>query len=802
MKERNQRIQRRSHSFTIIHKTIFSIEDTYKQNITRNSSSSKAAIFKKKKDKFKTDYTTICQKFYPLIIKQNIYESCKQFSYFCLTCNLHLYDKSRNKHKDHSIISLKKIEIMDEDIIKMEKSIDKKMDNLLKSTSQSKSNDPKLELQRQNEITNLRKFNHFIVEQYKNNKYNFYNFFNFDYLFKLKDDIKNGKNDLLRKFFTVHSYKILCHIILNYLERKKKIWLLKHIIGYKKNEINEAKLKLRKERYNFKTLDILLKDEGFDESMINKMDKIIKEVKDREELKNKIFKFMIHSIDIFKDYPEKFEKELDIILQQVKIDFKKMVKNTVGETEDVKKFMKQKDSSYYYSNNYKNNNYIDNYKENVQNNVYKYKYEKNIVNKKKRESNKKAKELELYNDFEVKKYGPKYQRISLNISNKFIANNNNNNYYEKNTHYTSKNNKHSNNDINNIIESEDDDENEKPKKKDIIGCLANIDKNNKSKYTVDVVTSNIIEANNNNNNIEKSNKILVYENNKIEEKTVTNYHLKEKKSQKKNESKNNEFSEIDILNKEIKKDKDKSSNKKDNLYTTNYKFDVNKVNNNNNRKIETNYENRVTNCDIKVNTEINIYDKSKIQSEDENIEFKYEKNNLNNNKEIKKDNKLIIDNKDVNIDIKAKGIKGDLVDTIEINLKAEINEKKKDSLSNKQSESNKKKRDEEEKEKTKDEAKQKIKEEEERKKRKEEERKRREEKEKRERWKKVYSENCHNYGLNDRYCQNCSKVCHKNCRAGSNRGCIISNHFDSEKCKFCGCSLNFHRKNDTNCSIF
>lgn len=280
---------------------------------------------------------------------------------------------------------------MDEDIIKMEKSIDKKMDNLLKSTSQSKSNDPKLELQRQNEITNLRKFNHFIVEQYKNNKYNFYNFFNFYYLFKLKDDIKNGKNDLLRKFFTVHSYKILCHTILCYLESKKKIWLLKHIIGYKKNEINEAKLKLRKERYNFKTLDILLKDEGFDESMINKMDKIIKEVKDREELKNKIFKFMIHSIDIFKDYPEKFEKELDIILQQVKIDFKKMVKNTVGETEDVKKFMKQKDSSYYYSNNYKNNNYIDNYKENVQNNVYKYKYEKNIVNKKKGKAIKKQK---------------------------------------------------------------------------------------------------------------------------------------------------------------------------------------------------------------------------------------------------------------------------------------------------------------------------------------------------------------------------------------------------------------------------
>ena len=320
------------------------------------------------------------------------------------------------------------------------------MDNLFKFTSQEKANnDPKLELQKQNDLLNLKNqlknFNHFVIEQYKNNKYNFYNFFNFYYLFKLKDDIKNGKNDLLRMFFSIHSYKKLCNRILYYLESKKKIWLLKHIIGYKKNEINKAKLKLRKKRYNFATLDVLLKDEKFDESMINKMSEIIKEVKEREDLQKKIFNFMIQSVDIFKEYPQKFEKELEVILKQVKIDFKKKVKNEVGDTEDVRKFMKQKNSSYYYSNNYNNNKNVYNYKENVHNDVYKYESKTYIINKEKNsEKNKKTKEIELYNDFEVKKYEPEYQSISLDIGNTFIVNNNNNNYYENNTDYTSKNN--------------------------------------------------------------------------------------------------------------------------------------------------------------------------------------------------------------------------------------------------------------------------------------------------------------------------------------------------------------------------
>jgi hypothetical protein len=415
-----------------------------KQEEDRNKRSSQEDIFKQKIDKFKTDYTTICQKFYPLILKVNIYESYQKFWCFCLTCNIHLFEKDQNKHMHHSIIDLKKIEISEKDIINSEKTIDENMDNLFKSASQEKGNDLKLEQQKQNEIVNLKNqlknFNHFVIEQYKNNKYNFYNFFNYYYLFKLKDDIKNGKNDLLRMFFSIHSYKQLCHKILYYLESKKKIWLLKHIIGYKKNKIKQAKLKSRKKRYNFETLDILLKDEGFDDLMINKMSEIIKEVKEREDLKAKIFDFIIEIIDIFKDYPQKFEKELDIILKQVKINFKKMVKNIVGDTEDVRKFIKQKNSSYYYSNNYTNNKYVNNYKENVQNNVYKYERKTNIVNKeKKSEKNKKTKELELYNDFKVKKYESEYQSISLDIGNTFFDNNNNN-YFENNTNYTSKNN--------------------------------------------------------------------------------------------------------------------------------------------------------------------------------------------------------------------------------------------------------------------------------------------------------------------------------------------------------------------------
>lgn len=51
IKEKNQR---RSYSITKFNKEIFSIGDIDEPNFSRNNSSSKAEIFRKKKDKFKT----------------------------------------------------------------------------------------------------------------------------------------------------------------------------------------------------------------------------------------------------------------------------------------------------------------------------------------------------------------------------------------------------------------------------------------------------------------------------------------------------------------------------------------------------------------------------------------------------------------------------------------------------------------------------------------------------------------------------------------------------------------------------
>ena len=501
--------KRRSHSFSKRNKILSSIGDFGKPIISRNNSSDKAHIIKQKFSNFNKAYTPICQKFYPLIIKQNVYESSKKFSYFCLTCIIHLLDKGKSEHKEHSIISLKEIEIMDEDMISLEKMIQYKMDNLFKSLSQEKVDNPEVKLQIKNEILKLKNefenFAHSVIEQYKYNKYNFYNFFNFYYLYRLKDDIKNVKYDLLRKFFSVHSFKKLSHSISYLLESKKKIWLLKNLIKYKKYQIKITKLELRKKAYNFETLGILLKDEGFDVSIINKMNEIIKEVKDHKgkDVMKKIFTFIIESIDIFKKNPKKFLKELDNILNQVKIDFKQMVKDVVGDTPDVRNFIKQENSSYYNENNDKNNKRVYNYKQNIQNNTYNV-HKSNIIKNGKKSGNKnneKSKELELYNNFKVKEYDPRYQSVSLDISNIFKTQNNNNNYYETDRNYTSKNNIYSKRvEENQILDSENDDENDesgKPKKIDLLKCLSNVNKNNEIKYTINIKISNIINAYNN-----------------------------------------------------------------------------------------------------------------------------------------------------------------------------------------------------------------------------------------------------------------------------------------------------------------
>ena len=67
------------------------------------------------------------------------------------------------------------------------------------------------------------------------------------------------------------------------------------------------------------------------------MGEIITEAKNRDDLKRKIFNIIVSAIDVFRNSPEKFLKELNIILKQVKINFKEMVKQNVGITEDVQK---------------------------------------------------------------------------------------------------------------------------------------------------------------------------------------------------------------------------------------------------------------------------------------------------------------------------------------------------------------------------------------------------------------------------------------------------------------------------------
>ena len=71
------------------------------------------------------------------------------------------------------------------------------------------------------------------------------------------------------------------------------------------------------------------------------MKEIIKEVKNIN-FKTRIFNFTVEAVDAFKSNQDKYLKELNLILGQLKVNFKELVKEKVGETEDVKKFMKKR----------------------------------------------------------------------------------------------------------------------------------------------------------------------------------------------------------------------------------------------------------------------------------------------------------------------------------------------------------------------------------------------------------------------------------------------------------------------------
>ena len=429
------------------------------------------------------------------------------------------------------------------------------------------------------------------------------------------------------------------------------------------------------------------------------MKDIIIEVKNRDDLKSKIFKFIISAVDVFRTSPEKFLKELNVILEQVKINFKEMVKQNVGNTEDVKKFIKSDNSSTYVANNDSNNRYVDNTKSTIENNQIIENEKKTnyiYVKREKTEYEKKAnKEFDLYNGFNVKSYGIKY--LSLDISNKFEANNNNNNYQEINGIYTSQNNKLTKNEVENIYIYEE------PEKKDILKSLFNVDKKNGTPFSIDIDTSNTIRANNNNNKIEILNRTEIYENNNVTQNTISNYNkniYNEEKPKIKKEISYKENDHIDVLNNEIMK-KNINDSKSD-VYTRNYKSNYCKVNNNNSEVLVKKTEKIVKNSDIVINNE-NNYDDVKIEPKYIDIDYNSNTNikNQNNNKIlVEEEKKLELVNKEVNIKKENDLIVGkEIKDKLGNENKNYIKEKEEEERKRREEEERKKKEEEERKKK-------------------------------------------------------------------------------------------------------
>ena len=765
MNYNRETIQRRNHSFDILVSVQGMIQ---KKNINARKSRNNS-YFKEKIIPLKNVYTSICKKFYPLINVANQMRSkkCNKhfniYSFFCLKCEIHFCSECLTEHIEHSFLNLDEIQIKEKDIISQENSVCKNIYFLFIDKT-NKNTDKRTKEKFTNFKNEIIKFNYFIIDTYKKDKNNFYNFYNYYYLYKLKDELKTDKNDLLKKYFALRGFKTIIKNLKFFYEKQKHRWLLKNLIEYKINEIRKEKVKKRKNVYRFENLDTLMKNEGYNEEIIKKMKDIIIEVKDRNDLKMKIFNFMISAVDVFRNIPEKLLKELNVILEQVKINFKEMVKQNVGNSEDVKKFIKSKNSSYYVSNNDSNNKCIDNTKSVVENNkiiINEKKTNYIYVKREKTEYEKKAKkEYDLYNGFTIKSYGPR--NLSLDISNTFEANNNNNNYKEVNTNYTSKNNTYISNEVENIYIYEE------PKKKDILNSLFKVDKKYGKSISVDIDTSNIIKANNNNNKIEIVNNTEVYENNTVTHNTTTNYNKNiydEKPKTKKeiSDKENIDNTLNNILNNEIKKND--LNNSEPNVYTSNYQSNLCKVNNNNCEISLKNTEKVVKNTDIVINNENNFNDyEQKRRDKDKDIEFKsnIEIKDQNNNRILLEEKKLRLDNKEVKIKME----KNLIVDKIEI--KDKLGSENKNYINKNEKEEDGKR------------------EEEERRRKEEEEKRRREEERRKPKFQKLSS------NTNNRICNKCYSNCDMNCQVINYLECCAFN--GNEYCHVCGCYQTYHER--------
>ena len=390
-------------------------------------------------------YTQICKKIYPLIINpdhnrnQTYYCSHKKnISFFCFECHSNFCVQCQSNHKEHSFQSLEEIKINVNILNEIESSIEERVDLLLKDLKTKLNAKIYEKLMKYKE--DIIKFNLYIIAKYKNEKNNFYNVYNVYYLF-MQEKIKS--NEMVKNFFSYYGFKIIVKALKFFYEKQKIRWLLKNLVSYRKTFlIEEEKLKERKRKYKFEKLSDLLVAESFDLDTIEIMDNIIEKGQNMgNNLKTKIFNFIIRAIDIYKKYPDRLLKDLKSIFEQMKFDFKQLVKEKVGDTEDFKKFNALKECSYYKANN-SNNEYIseDNWND----------------------------ELELYNDYFINDYK---NTLILNISNSFIANNHNNKYVEEYPHNSKQRN-------------------------DILSLMHNIDKTLEKKYSILIMFNNTIKANN------------------------------------------------------------------------------------------------------------------------------------------------------------------------------------------------------------------------------------------------------------------------------------------------------------------
>ena len=276
-------------------------------------------------------YTPICKKYYPLILTQafeNMANICikdfKRYSYFCFTCESHFCPKCKSDHMNHSFINLGEIKINEEELINERNSVQKKISLIFdKYLDKKLGNNPNTIIKKSRD--EIIKFNYYVINSYRKDKSNFYYYFNYYYLFRLKEDLKNKDNNLIKKFFGLYGFKTIINHLKYYYQKTKVRWLLKNLINYKKKEKREKVIAKRKKDYNFENLDTLLQNEGFRENIVCKMKEIIKEVKNNN-FKTRIFDFTVEAVDAFKSNQDKYLKELNLILEQVKVNFKELVK--------------------------------------------------------------------------------------------------------------------------------------------------------------------------------------------------------------------------------------------------------------------------------------------------------------------------------------------------------------------------------------------------------------------------------------------------------------------------------------------